>query len=74
MKVAVVYGSKVVKIIEVENTKQIPSEFEVEIEIDRGRKELRRLEINEVILRKVEGVDVGDIYVEGKGFYKFVGK
>jgi hypothetical protein len=69
MKVAVVYQDKVRQILDVTDTSQLPSTYTFEVDGVQVTKQR-----SEVILLKVdENVQVGDMYVPGKGIFRFVG-
>jgi hypothetical protein len=69
MKVAVVYEEKVRQVLEIEDLSQLPDTYTFEVDGQRVTKQR-----NEVKLLKVEGdVQVGDIYVQGRGIFRFVG-
>jgi hypothetical protein len=67
MKVACVKNNIVINVIEVESFDKIPDIVAVD---EKGV----IVKKNEVSLIKTENGSVGDLYVEGKGFYRFVGE
>jgi hypothetical protein len=69
VKIAVVYEGKVRQVLEIEDLSQLPDTYT--FEVDRQQLTKQR---NEVKLLKVNtDVQVGDIYVLGKGIFRFVG-
>jgi hypothetical protein len=69
MKIAVVYEGKVRQVLEIEDLSQLPDEFTFGVE-----GQLITKQRSEVKLLKVSGdVRVGDVYVVGKGIFRFVG-
>jgi hypothetical protein len=69
MKIAVVYEGKVREVLEVEDLSQLPDTYALEIDGQQVTKQR-----TEVKLLKVSGdVQVGDMYVTGKGIFRFVG-
>jgi len=69
MKVAVVYEGKVRQVLEINDLNQLPDTYTFEINGQQITKQR-----DEVKLLKVKGdVRVGDIYVPGKGIFRFIG-
>jgi hypothetical protein len=69
VKIAVVYERKVMQVLEIEDLSQLPDEFTFEVDGQQVTKQR-----SEVKLLKVGGdVQVGDVYVPGKGIFRFVG-
>jgi hypothetical protein len=69
MKVAVVYDGKVVQILDITDLSQLPDTYTFEVNGQQVTKQR-----NEVKLLKVDAnVQVGDIYIPGKGIFRFVG-
>jgi hypothetical protein len=69
MKVAVVYEGKVRQVLEIDDLAQLPDVYTFEVDGQRVTKQR-----SEVRLLKVNGyVQVGDVYVPGKGIFRFVG-
>jgi hypothetical protein len=69
MKVAVVYDGKVVQVLDIEDLSQLPETYTFEIngqQVTKQRNEVKLLKVN-------ANVQVGDIYVSGKGIFRFVG-
>jgi hypothetical protein len=67
MRVACVKNNIVINVIEVESLDKIPDIVAVD---EKGV----IVKKNEVKIIKTENGSVGDLYVEGKGFYRFVGE
>ena len=69
MKVAVVYDGKVRQVLDVEDLSQLPDVFTFEVDgvqVTKQRNEVKLLKVN-------TDVQVGDVYVPGKGIFRFVG-
>ena len=69
MKVAVVYNQRVVQVLDIEDLSQLPDVYTFEVDgqqITKQRNEVKLLKVN-------TDVQVGDIYVPGKGIFRFVG-
>ena len=69
MKVAVVYDGKVRQVLDVDDLSQLPDTFTFEIDgvqVTKQRSEVKLLKVN-------VDVQVGDVYVPGKGIFRFVG-
>jgi hypothetical protein len=69
MRIAIVYEGKVRQILEIEDLSQLPDTYTFEVDgqqITKQRNELKLLKVN-------GDVQVGDIYVQGKGIFRFVG-
>jgi hypothetical protein len=68
MKVAVVYDGKVVQVLDIEDLSQLPETYTFEIngqQVTKQRNEVKLLKVN-------AEVQVGDVYVQGKGIFRFV--
>jgi hypothetical protein len=70
MKVAVVYDSVVRQVININDLSELPDSFTFEVNGQQVTKE--RSEVK--LLKVTTDVQVGDVYVPGKGIFKFVGK
>jgi hypothetical protein len=69
MIVAVVYEGKVRQVLEIDDLSQLSDTYTFEIDGQQVTKQR-----SEVKLLKVEGdVQVGDVYVQGKGIFRFIG-
>lgn len=69
MKVAVVYDGKVVKVLDIADLNQLPDTYTFEVngqQVTKQRSEVKLLKVN-------TDVQVGDVYVPGKGIFRFVG-
>jgi hypothetical protein len=69
VKVAVVYDGKVRQVLDVADLSQLPDTFTFEVagqQVTKQRSEVKLLRVN-------ADVQVGDIYVPGKGIFRFVG-
>jgi hypothetical protein len=69
MRIAIVYEGKVRQILEIEDLSQLPDTYTFEVDgqqVTKQRDELKLLKVN-------EEVQVGDVYVQGKGIFRFVG-
>jgi hypothetical protein len=69
MKIAVVYDGKVRQVLDVDDLSQLPDTFTFEIDgvqVTKQRSEVKLLKVN-------VDVQVGDVYVPGKGIFRFVG-
>jgi hypothetical protein len=69
MKIAVVYEGRVRQVLEIEDLSQIPATYTFEIDgqqVTKQRNEIKLLKVN-------MDVQVGDVYVSGKGIFRFVG-
>ena len=69
MKIAVVYEGKVRQILEIEDLSQLPDTYTFEVDgqqVTKQRDEVKLLKVN-------IDVQVGDVYVPGKGIFRFVG-
>jgi hypothetical protein len=69
MKVAVVYDRRVVQVLDVEDLSQLPDVYTFEVDgqqVTKQRSEVKLLKVN-------TDMQVGDIYVPGKGIFRFVG-
>jgi len=69
VKVAVVYDGKVRQVLDVEDLSQLPDVFTFEVDgvqVTKQRNEVKLLKVN-------TDVQVGDVYVPGKGIFRFVG-
>jgi hypothetical protein len=69
MKIAVVYEGRVRQVLEIEDLSQLPDTYTFEIDgqqVTKQRSEVKLLKVN-------VDVQVGDIYVPGKGIFRFVG-
>jgi hypothetical protein len=69
MKIAVVYEGRVRQILEIEDLSQLPDTYTFEIDgqqVTKQRSEVKLLKVN-------VDVQVGDIYMPGKGIFRFVG-
>jgi len=69
MRIAVVYDGKVRQVLDIDDLSQLPDTFTFEVDGMQVTKQR-----NEVKLLKVSAeVQVGDVYVAGKGIFRFVG-
>ena len=69
MRIAVVYDEKVRQVLDIGDLSQLPDMFTFEVDgqqVTKQRNEVKLLKIN-------TDVQVGDIYVPGKGIFRFVG-
>ena len=69
MKVAVVYDGKVRQVLDITDLSQLPDTFIFEVDrqqVTKQRKEVKLLKVN-------IDVQVGDVYVPGKGIFRFIG-
>jgi alanine dehydrogenase len=69
MKVAVVYDGRVRQVLNVDDLSQLPDVFTFEVDgvqVTKQRNEVKLLKVN-------TDVQVGDVYVPGKGIFRFVG-
>jgi regulator of RNase E activity RraA len=69
VKVAVVYDGKVRQVLDVDDLSQLPDDFTFEVDgvqVRKQRSEVKLLKVN-------VDVQVGDVYVPGKGIFRFVG-
>jgi hypothetical protein len=69
MKVAVVYDRKVRQVLDISDLSQLPDVFTFEVDgvqVTKQRSEVKLLKVN-------VDVQVGDVYVPGKGIFRFVG-
>jgi len=69
VKVAVVYDGKVRQVLDIDDLSQLPDTFTFEVD---GRQVTKqRSEVK--LLKASVDVQVGDVYVPGKGIFRFVG-
>lgn len=69
MKVAVVYDNRVVQVLDIVDLSQLPDTYMFEVngqQVTKQRSEVKLLKVN-------TDVQVGDVYVPGKGIFRFVG-
>lgn len=69
MKVAVVYDNRVVQVLDIADLSQLPDTYTFEVngqQVTKQRSEVKLLKVN-------TDVQVGDVYVPGKGIFRFVG-
>lgn len=69
MKVAVVYDGEVVQVLDIADLSQLPEVYTFEVngqQVTKQRSEVKLLKVN-------TDVQVGDVYVPGKGIFRFVG-
>jgi hypothetical protein len=69
VKIAVVYDGKVRQVLDIADLSQLPDTFTFEVagqQVTKQRNEVKLFKIN-------TEVQVGDIYVPGKGIFRFVG-
>ena len=69
MKVAVVYDGRVRQVLDIDDLSQLPDVFTFEVDgvqVTKQRSEVKLLKVN-------MDVQVGDVYVPGKGIFRFVG-
>jgi regulator of RNase E activity RraA len=69
MKVAVVYDGRVRQVLDIDDLSQLPDVFTFEVDgvqVTKQRNEVKLLKVN-------TDVQVGDVYVPGKGIFRFVG-
>jgi hypothetical protein len=70
MKIAVVYDNVVRQVIDIDDLSELPDSFTLEVDgqqVTKQRGEVKLLKVN-------IDVQVGDIYVPGKGIFRFAGK
>jgi len=69
MKIAVVYEGKVRQVLDIADLSQLPDVYTFEVDgqqVTKQRTEVKLLKVN-------TDVQVGDVYVPGKGIFRFVG-
>ena len=69
MKVAVVYDNRVVQVLDIADLSQLPDTYTFEVngqQVTKQRSEVKLLKVN-------TDVQVVDVYVPGKGIFRFVG-
>jgi hypothetical protein len=69
VKIAVVYDGKVKQVLDITDLSQLPDMFTLEVDgqqLIKQRSEVKLLKVN-------VDVQVGDVYVPGKGIFRFVG-
>lgn len=69
MKIAVVYEEKVRQVLNIADLNQLPDTFMFEVngqQVTKQRSEVKLLKVN-------KDVQVGDVYIPGKGIFRFVG-
>jgi hypothetical protein len=69
MRIAVVYDGKVRQVLDIEDLSQLPDTYTFEVDgqqITKQRNEVKLLKVN-------IDVQVGDVYIPGKGIFRFVG-
>jgi len=69
MKIAVVYDGKVRQVLDIGDLSQLPDVYTFEVngqQVTKQRTEVKLLKVN-------ADVQVGDVYVVGKGIFRFVG-
>lgn len=69
MKVVVVYDNRVVQVLDIADLSQLPDMYTFEVngqQVTKQRSEVKLLNVN-------IDVQVGDVYVPGKGIFRFVG-
>lgn len=69
MKIAVVYEGKVRQVLDIADLNQLPDTFTFEVngqQVTKQRSEVKLLKVN-------KDVQVGDVYIPGKGIFRFVG-
>ena len=69
MKVAVVYDGRVRQVLDIDDLSQLPEVFTFEVDgvqVTKQRSEVKLLKVD-------VDVQVGDVYVPGKGIFRFVG-
>jgi len=69
VKVAVVYDGKVRQVLDVADLSQLPDTYTFEVDgqqVTKQRSEVKLLKVG-------TDVQVGDVYVPGKGIFRFVG-
>lgn len=69
MKVAVVYDNRVVQVLDIADLSQLPDTYTFEVngqQVTKQRSEVKLLKVN-------TDVQVGDVYVPGKGIFRFIG-
>ena len=69
MKIAVVYDGRVRQILDIGDLSQLPDVYTFEVngqQVTKQRTEVKLLKVN-------ADVQVGDVYVQGKGIFRFVG-
>jgi len=70
MKIAVVYNDTVRQVLEINDLTQLPDSFTFDVDGQTATKQ--RSEVK--LLKVTTDVQVGDMYVPGKGVFRFVGK
>jgi len=70
MKVAVIYNNIVRQVIDITDLSQLPDSFT--FDLDGQQVTEQRSEVK--LLKVAVDAQVGDIYVPGKGIFRFVGK
>ncbi len=71
MKVAVVYDGKVREVLDIVDLSQLPDTYTFEVDgqqVTKQRTEVKLLKVS----ANVE-IQVGDVYVAGKGIFRFMG-
>jgi len=69
MRIAVVYDGKVRQLLDITDLNQLPDTYTFEVDgqqVTKQRSEVKLLKVN-------TDVQVGDVYVPGKGIFRFVG-
>jgi len=69
VKIAVVYEEKVRQVLNIADLNQLPDTFMFEVngqQVTKQRSEVKLLKVN-------KDVQVGDVYIPGKGIFRFVG-
>jgi len=69
VKIAVVYEGKVRQVLDIADLNQLPDTFTFEVngqQVTKQRSEVKLLKVN-------KDVQVGDVYIPGKGIFRFVG-
>jgi hypothetical protein len=69
VKIAVIYDRKVRQVLEIADLSQLPDTYTFEVDgqqITKQRSEVKLLKVD-------TDVQVGDVYVPGKGIFRFVG-
>jgi hypothetical protein len=70
MRIAVVYNGVVRQVIDIDDLSKIPDSFTFEVDGQQVMKQ--RSEVK--LLKVAANAQVGDVYVPGKGIFRFAGK
>jgi hypothetical protein len=70
MKIAVVYDNVVRQVIDINDLSELPDSFTFEVDGQQVTKQRGEVKL----LKVTTDVRVGDVYVPGKGIFRFAGK